>query len=1438
MMRMWRRRWASSRSQSSRSPAVETNRPRLTLETLEARDVPAVTLVSFAASGTASASANNDSTLPFVATSISDDGNYVVYLSQATNLVTNQSDTNGVNDVFLFDRANNTTRLISRQHGTTATAANGESFAPVISADGKWVAFFNSGTNLVENFTSQGSGYQVYLYSVENDSLTLVTRKAGATGNVGIVSSDIPQQGQIAISNDGSFIAYISDTYDLVANYSTSENFWTQAGYLPVDAYLYNRHTGTNTLVSHVPGSPSRGANDWTTLVTISGGSTYNPTTQTASGTVVFSSSATNLVSNQDDNTSTLDIFRYDIATGTTSLVTHAPTDTKKAVASSSDQDLFPASVSDDGKFITYASRSRNLVANQSDSIGTYDVFVYDVANATTTLVSRTASSATTAAGATYTLLSGNFPLISGDGKWITFVSASNNLLSPSLSGNATRVYLYEVATGEITLVSRNSETGAAVSGTNPSISNNGRYVAYISTTSAPDVYVFDRTDNSVKLISHRTTSETTPTGGGNTLPRISGNGNVIAWTSTASTLVANDNNNKADVFINAINSGHNDPEDPDDGPQFQLTLNLDNADYAQFQVPVEYADQNFQFALVSGAGDADNFQFRLSPDGRLTLSDNFQWVPGSTEFQENFQIRVRLQGNTITEEMQFQFVLPKPPTAIGIDQFQLPPWTDEVMQFQTIGPSSETYQFQLVPGAGSDDNEQFQIVNGKLMRDTDFVEDQFTYLVRVRQQSTRFPGYYYDEQFTFVYKFTLSQNVVEAKSNVSVGSFAVPGSSRSYTYRLVSGSGDTDNGQFTISGNTLLTASNFPLQTANYSIRVRATDTQFQQILAEMVFTITAVIPPTDITPSSWGVPNAANAEVATLTTTGDPNGTYTYELVSGAGDTDNGLFTIVGDKLVTKDGFTTNKDTFSIRVRTTDATYSQFSYEEALTLVIQPTIQLSNTAITAGPNVTVGTLTTPNSSRSYTFSLVPGAGDNAHFTLVGNTLATVNTFPLSTANYNVVIRATDADSAYSTVFSEQTFTIAAADPNPPPATPILNVPSSLVFTEGSAVAANIAAAPGDTNSIVTVTVSGVPANVSFSAGVNNGDGTWTFTLSQLSGLLISATDSGSFTLTVTATAARAGSTRTASATATITVTVLNAAPTVTVEAPLTFNPRLPLSIRVSANDVGQDTIQSVTINWGDGTVQTFPGLPGTYTHRYPIANRPYTITVTVTDEDGSYTTVVGGGTAARLETASQAEVAGLYLDLLGREVDDTGLNDWSALLDAGVPLQQVIAGILGSVEYRERIVRELYIRYLDRLPDPQGLAFHVELYATGGERAVKQSILASEEFFLKNGGTNASFLAALYLAVLEREIDPWGEAEFLRVLNFGASRAEVVRIVLDSAEGVANQVSEAYELFLGRAADAGGMASWTNFAMNDPARFLVEFLSSEEYVQRWQVV
>jgi hypothetical protein len=72
---------------------------------------------------------------------ISADGRYVAYFSNATNLVTGQVDVPGTSDVFVFDRVTGTNTLVSRAAGTSATAGNRESILPVLSADGRWIAF-------------------------------------------------------------------------------------------------------------------------------------------------------------------------------------------------------------------------------------------------------------------------------------------------------------------------------------------------------------------------------------------------------------------------------------------------------------------------------------------------------------------------------------------------------------------------------------------------------------------------------------------------------------------------------------------------------------------------------------------------------------------------------------------------------------------------------------------------------------------------------------------------------------------------------------------------------------------------------------------------------------------------------------------------------------------------------------------------------------------------------------------------------------------------------------------------------------------------------------------------------------------------------------------------------------------------------------------------
>jgi hypothetical protein len=220
----------------------------------------------------------------------------------------------------------------------------------------------------------------------------------------------------------------------------------------------------------------------------------------------------------------------------------------------------------------------------------------------------------------------------------------------------------------------------------------------------------------------------------------------------------------------------------------------------------------------------------------------------------------------------------------------------------------------------------------------------------------------------------------------------------------------------------------------------------------------------------------------------------------------------------------------------------------------------------------------------------------------------------------------------------------------------------------------------------------------------------------------------------------------------------------------------------------------------------------------------------VSVTDEDGTYS-AAPVQTQAVLATSQQATVAELYVDLLGRSVDQSGLQTYSAMLSSGTPIRDVITAIVSSPEFQQKAVNDLYLKYLGRTADPSGLASSVALYQSGGQEAVIANLVGSDEFYAKAGGTNDSFLAVLYQSVLGRPIDPTGQADFLRQFAFGVSRDMMVRQLLESPEGSALQVNAAYENYLGREADPAGIQSWSPTINSNTTTFLINFLSEPEY-------
>ena len=263
---------------------------------------------------------------------ISADGRFVAFVSSDTNLV--PGDTNGWDDVFVFDRQTRTTERVSV--ATDGSQGNGyANFAPAISADGRFVAFDTSSSNLVPGDTN---GYP---------DLFVRDRLAGTTTRVNVLpdgtQTDHLRTYYPALSADGRIVAFLTwaSTLDPADTNDVS------------DVYVHDRVTGETTWVSTPWGG---GVPDYGRCwgLSISADGRY---LATASG-------RTDLV--PGDANGRPDVFVFDRLTGATALV--APTFDGASYSTG-----FPA-LSADGRFIGVPSDATDLVPG--DTNGQIDVFV------------------------------------------------------------------------------------------------------------------------------------------------------------------------------------------------------------------------------------------------------------------------------------------------------------------------------------------------------------------------------------------------------------------------------------------------------------------------------------------------------------------------------------------------------------------------------------------------------------------------------------------------------------------------------------------------------------------------------------------------------------------------------------------------------------------------------------------------------------------------------------------------------------------------------------------------------------------------------------------------------------------------------------------------------------------------------------------------------
>ncbi len=202
--------------------------------------------------------------------SVSDDGRFIAFTSQATNLV--PGDTNGFQDVFLHDRALGTTVRVSQ--GALAGGPLGASDQADISADGRYVAFSSLGSDLVPG---DGNGaYDVFVYDHEFGTIERVSLATDGTQLAG--SSYEP-----SISDDGNKVAFTSGAPLSIGDVNGA-----------FDVAIRHRAAGVTQVISRVGGATGDGASNFPDL---SGDGTF----------VAFTSVATNLVAGDTNGGS--DVF-------------------------------------------------------------------------------------------------------------------------------------------------------------------------------------------------------------------------------------------------------------------------------------------------------------------------------------------------------------------------------------------------------------------------------------------------------------------------------------------------------------------------------------------------------------------------------------------------------------------------------------------------------------------------------------------------------------------------------------------------------------------------------------------------------------------------------------------------------------------------------------------------------------------------------------------------------------------------------------------------------------------------------------------------------------------------------------------------------------------------------------------------------------------------
>lgn len=485
------------------------------------------------------------------------DGRFIAFASDAADLV--PGDTNGIRDVFVRDVQGGTTLLASP--GAMAIPFGlSRSDAPVITPDGRYVAFYSSATNLVPGQVLAGDIYVrdlvagiTYWASAQardlfesligitntvsfdpcisddgnyiafescsnapspNAAPGIVLRYNRSTGQTDLVCTNAFVQlasfetiQELDMTPDGRFIAFVADIGDTSGTNSA--------------VYLWDAASGTNTLVSADAGNQLPAAS-----------SCDSPCVSSNGQYVAFLSMA-DLTTNAAGNNA--HICLRDLVAGTTSLVN------ADAQPNPGGDALPGLCLSPSGQFLAFDSQQTGLTANDYNNDS--DAFLYNAAGGSNELISAPQPLLPCFTADGYSTISAE-PL-SQDGHYLVFASGADNVV-PGATNRLGKVFVRDLWQATTTLASV-APAGGPASGDclEPVISGNGRYVAFTSaatnlvpgdTNTTSDVFVRDLQAGTNFIVS---VSQTGGAGNGAShSPTISSDGRFVLFVSDATNLV------------------------------------------------------------------------------------------------------------------------------------------------------------------------------------------------------------------------------------------------------------------------------------------------------------------------------------------------------------------------------------------------------------------------------------------------------------------------------------------------------------------------------------------------------------------------------------------------------------------------------------------------------------------------------------------------------------------------------------------------------------------------------------------------------------------------------------------------------------------------------------------------------------------------------------